>query len=131
MRRASVAPPRTSRRRRRRRLSECLLALNFLHKHSIIHRDIKSDNILLGLDGMVKITDFGFCAQITPGNNRATVIGESPALFTHNSTVGLWPRCALRKPSVVVAARSYCAITENSTKRLHLQAHPTGWRLRS
>ncbi|KAI6175570.1 Non-specific serine/threonine protein kinase [Aphelenchoides bicaudatus] len=56
-------------------LKECLLALNFLHRHSIIHRDIKSDNVLLGMDGSVKLTDFGFCAQIQPGSNRATVIG--------------------------------------------------------
>ncbi|XP_053908834.1 serine/threonine-protein kinase PAK 4 isoform X2 [Cuculus canorus] len=41
-----------------------LKALAVLHAQGVIHRDIKSDSILLTHDGRVKLSDFGFCAQV-------------------------------------------------------------------
>ncbi|TPX75468.1 hypothetical protein CcCBS67573_g03267 [Chytriomyces confervae] len=53
---------------------ETLEGLAHLHSQGIIHRDVKSDNILLGLNGEVKLTDFGFCAQLNEEESKRTTM---------------------------------------------------------
>ncbi|KAJ7782280.1 protein kinase C1 [Mycena maculata] len=43
--------------------SEVLLALEYFHKNGIIYRDLKLDNILLTVEGHVKVADYGLCKE--------------------------------------------------------------------
>ncbi|KAH0792496.1 STE family protein kinase [Histomonas meleagridis] len=79
-------------------VQKVLKALVVIHRSHKIHRDIKSDNILVSLEGDVKIADFGYTAQLNNNSSkRKTVCGTpywmAPELiqgFEYDYEVDIW-----------------------------------------
>ncbi|KAH7299019.1 hypothetical protein KP509_25G069800 [Ceratopteris richardii] len=45
-------------------IGQAVLAIESIHKHNYIHRDIKPDNLLLDKHGHMKLSDFGLCKPL-------------------------------------------------------------------
>ncbi|KAL7669480.1 hypothetical protein ACOME3_010135 [Neoechinorhynchus agilis] len=56
-------------------LAQIVLALDYLHQISVVHRDIKVENILVEDSGYIKVTDFGFAKLL---NEKAMTICGTP-----------------------------------------------------
>jgi serine/threonine protein kinase len=75
-----------------------LRGLAYIHSLHRIHRDIKSDNLLIGDDGSIKLADFGYAAQLTQEKQkRNTIVGTpywmAPELIrgqNYDQKVDLW-----------------------------------------
>ncbi|XP_034931739.1 uncharacterized protein [Populus alba] len=73
-------------------VGETILAIESIHKHNYIHRDIKPDNLLLDRHGHLRLSDFGLCkpldcstiqegdfSVVNNNGNETTQNGERPA----------------------------------------------------
>jgi len=73
-----VAHGRMKEKEARAKFRQIVSAVQYLHNKKIVHRDLKAENLLLDADMNIKIADFGFSNEFTPGNKLDTFCGSPP-----------------------------------------------------
>ncbi len=65
----------------------CADSLSYAHRHGVIHKDLKLDNLLLAEDGVLKIIDFGI-ACLVDAQPQTEQIAGTPAYMSPEQKIG-------------------------------------------
>uniref|UniRef100_UPI00358EFBC5 MAP/microtubule affinity-regulating kinase 3-like n=1 Tax=Myxine glutinosa TaxID=7769 RepID=UPI00358EFBC5 len=73
-----VAHGRMKEKEARAKFRQIVSAVQYCHRKRIVHRDLKAENLLLDGDMNIKLADFGFSNEFSPGGKLDTFCGSPP-----------------------------------------------------
>ena len=78
-------------------ITQVIMGIGRLHENGIMHRDLKLENLMLDINGYVKIIDFGLAKRLNPQDVANTVCGtpfyyapELISLQSYDKSVDWW-----------------------------------------
>jgi serine/threonine protein kinase len=94
---------------------EMLKALAFVHSQHRLHRDIKSDNVLVDLDGNIKLADFGFAVGLTTEKAKRQSVVGTPYWMSPELIRGL--------PYVLLPPFFFLSLRSHKNQHTHTHKH--------
>jgi len=105
---------------------ELLVALEYLHSVSVLHRDVKLENILIDENGHIKLADFGLSKILPDGKNTSTLCGTeiycAPEMLTQKEygySIDYWQYGCFIYEIFVGQSPFYHFLGKKSSRQLH------------
>nr|XP_005991501.1 PREDICTED: mitogen-activated protein kinase kinase kinase 12 [Latimeria chalumnae] len=92
--------------------------MNYLHLHKIIHRDLKSPNMLITYDDLVKISDFGTSKELSDKSTKMSFAG---------TVAWMAPEVIRNEPVSEKVDIWFCRSRQEGAVHMSLVSHPRGW----
>ena len=106
--------------------AEIVLGIEYLHSHEIVYRDLKPENVLLDIDGHVRLADFGLSKEKINLEMQATSFCGSPEYMSpemlqqngHNLTVDFYSLGALLYEMIIGLPPHYSTNRDEMYERI-------------